>query len=135
GGGKSYSVNYSSTAVTLSVGQDSSAPSISIALSSPNGGTPDGQSGWFVHGPVSGTVSATDSGSVASIDCGSVSLNTSGLGTSSASGTFSIADEGVTHLSCTATDGFGNTSVPATKDVQLDTHAPDVARNASTDSC
>jgi len=96
-----------------------------------DGGTPDGKNGWFVTGPVKGTVSADDTNTggsnVSSIDCGSLTLTTTGLGTPTASGSFSIAADGVTHISCTATDSAGNTSGAATQGVDLDTTKPAVA--------
>jgi len=92
---------------------------------------PDGQNGWFVTGPVTGTVRADDASTggsnVSSLDCGAVSLTKSGLGTTQASGAFSISGQGVTHISCTAADSAGNTSGPTTKDVKLDTVAPSLS--------
>jgi Tol biopolymer transport system component len=107
---------------------DTQPPAVTVQLTAPNGGTPDGQNGWFVTGPVQGTVTANDAqtggSAVTTIDCGALALTTSGLGTPQASGTFSISSEGVTHISCTATDSAGNTSQASTQDVQLDTAGP-----------
>jgi hypothetical protein len=118
---------------------DSTPPLVTISLSSPHRGVPDGQGGWFVSGPMAGTVSADDTATggsnISSIDCGSLVLTMSGLGTPSASGTFSIAAEGVMHISCTATDSAANTSAPVTQDVMLDTQAPSVSLNPAVDSC
>jgi len=118
---------------------DSAPPSVTINLTAPNGGTPDGHSGWFFSGPVAGAVSADDSASggsdIKSIDCGSLALTTSGLGTPTATGKFSIAADGLTHIACTATDAANNTSAPVSRDVMLDTHAPTVSANAVSDVC
>jgi Tol biopolymer transport system component len=108
--------------------QAAAAPSVTIALTAPNGGTPNGQNGWFVTAPVTGTVTAdatnTGGGNITSLDCGSLALTVSGLGTPTATGTFSIASDGVTHISCTAADSGGSTSRAVTKDVKLDTVKP-----------
>ena len=129
----------SRTATKNTQGTDSTPPALTIALDSPNGGTPDGQNGWFVSGPVKGTVSADDTGTgdgnIASIDCGSLVLTKSGIGTATARGTFSIAGDGITRISCIATDAAGNTSDPMTRDVRLDTHRPTVSRDPSGDGC
>ena len=120
-------------------GTDDAPPTVTIALDSPNGGAPDGESGWFVSGPVTGAVAADDTASggsaVASLSCGPLALTASGMDTPTASGTFSISSNGVTHIACTATDSGGNTSAPATMDVELDTHAPDVSLNPAANSC
>ena len=129
--------SYAVALVTPTV-TDSTPPAVAVALSAPNGGTPDGQNGWFVSGPVKGTVSADDSTtggrSITAIDCGSLTLTTSGLGTPSASGTFSIATDGITHISCAATDSAGNTSAAVAKDVKLDRGLPTVTYAGNTGS-
>jgi hypothetical protein len=124
--------HFSSYAVALvKSAADTTPPAATIKLTSPNNGTPDGQNEWFVTGPVKGTVTADDTSTggsnISKLDCGSLTLNTSGLGTPTASGTFSIATDGITHLSCTATDSAGNTSSPVTKDIKLDTAKPTLA--------
>ena len=120
-------------------GADDTAPIVTVALDSPNGGAPNGSAGWFTSGPVTGTVSADDSATggsaLSALSCGSLALTESGVDTPSASGTFSIAAEGVTHISCTATDSAGNTSAPATTDVPLDTVAPGVSLDPAANSC
>jgi hypothetical protein len=122
-------VNYDRIPFTYTAA-DSAAPSMTISS-----GVPDGQNGWFVTGPINGTVSADDSASggsnIASIDCGALALSTSGIGTPHATGSFSIAAQGVTHISCTASDSAGNTSAAATKDVKLDSFAPSLAPSIS----
>ena len=101
-------------------GTDDAAPAVTIALDAPNGGTPDGQNGWFVSGPVTGSVTADDTATgnsdIASLSCGSLALTESGIGTPTASGAFSIASDGDTHVSCTASDSVGNTSAPVNTD-------------------
>jgi Tol biopolymer transport system component len=113
-------------------------PTVTITLATPNGGNPNGQNAWFVTAPVTGTVTAdarnTGGGNISTIDCGSLALTTSGLGTPTASGTFSIATDGITHISCTATDSAGNTSTAVTKDVKLDRGLPTVTYAGNTGS-
>jgi Tol biopolymer transport system component len=120
-------------------GTDDTAPAVAIELDAPNGGTPDGQSGWFVSGPVTGSVTADDTATgdsaISALSCGSLSLTESGIGTPTAAGTFSIALDGVTHIACTASDSAENTSAPVTMDVRLDTHEPDVSLNPAADAC
>jgi alpha-tubulin suppressor-like RCC1 family protein len=108
---------------------DPDPPTVTIVLTAPNGGVPDGQHGWFVHGPVTGTVTADDSASGGSnIDkpvCTGATLGTiTGGGTPHVTAVISIPGDGVHHISCTATDAAGNTSAAATKDVSLDATAP-----------
>ncbi len=118
--------NYAVALVTPEA--DATPPAVTVKLTSPNSGTPDGQNGWFVTGPVQGTVTADDTQSggsnVTSIDCGALALSTSGLGTPTAAGNFSISSDGVTHITCTATDSAGNKSSAVNQDVQLDTVKP-----------
>jgi hypothetical protein len=118
---------------------DTTPPVVTITLSAPNGGIPDGQGGWFVSGPVEGSVVADDTGTgdsvITSLDCGSLGITISGLGTPTASGTFSISAEGITHISCIASDSAGNVSGPVTLDVMLDSHAPEVSLHPASDSC
>jgi hypothetical protein len=120
-------------------GTDDAAPAVTIALDAPNGGTPDGQNGWFVSGPVTGSVTADDTATgnsdIASLSCDPLALTESGIGTPTASGTFSIASDGVTHVSCTASDSVGNTSAPVNTDTKLDAHEPAVSLNPAADSC
>jgi hypothetical protein len=115
------------------------APVVTVTITGPNGGTPDGKKGWFVSGPVTGSVSADDTttggSTISTIDCGPLSLQTAGLGTPTATATFAVGADGITGISCTAADSAGNTSVPVTVEVKLDTHAPVVARNAAADEC
>jgi hypothetical protein len=119
--------HFSTWAVVL-VAHDAAPPSVTIALSAPNGGVPDGAGEWFISGPVSGSVTADETGAggsaIVSISCGPITLNTSGLGTTTAAGTFAISIEGTTQISCTGTDSAGNTSAAVVKTVMLDTHPP-----------
>jgi hypothetical protein len=120
---------------------DTFAPSVKITLPDP-----DGANGWFVSGPVAGSVSvndtATGGSAITSIDCTSavngasahlLSLKETGIGTPTASGDFSVSDQGVTTISCTATDAASNTSGAQTATVNLDTVAPIVALTGATD--
>jgi hypothetical protein len=106
---------------------DGTAPEVTITITT-NGGAPNGNAGWFVT-DVSGDVSATDADSnISSLDCTGVSLTgVTGAGTAkSASGDFTITDEGTTSISCTATDAASNTSAPSTTDVMIDSVAPSI---------
>ncbi len=120
---------------------DLAAPTVTLAITGPNGGTPDGHAGWFVTGPVLGSVTADDSSTggsiITSLSCTGVSLgSTSGVdAAATASGTFSISADGVTQVSCTATDAAGNTSAPAATTVQLDVNAPAVTWTPDADVC
>jgi hypothetical protein len=119
---------------------DNQAPTVSVALSSPNAGAPDGTNGWFKTGPVTGMVTANDTttgnSNIASIAC-TAALNgasaqpltlsaPTGVGTSpTASGGFSISAQGSAVIACTATDVANNTSTPVTTlTVMLDSVAP-----------
>jgi hypothetical protein len=130
--------SYAVALVTPITSADTTPPGVTITLASPNGGTPDGHNGWFVSGPVTGSVAADDTSTgasnISSLACGSLTLTTSGLRTPSASGTFSIAADGITHISCTATDSAGNTSTAVTKDVKLDRGLPTVTFAGNTGS-
>ncbi len=89
-----------------------------------SGFTPDGQQGWFRNAPAVGAVSATDDTSgVASIDCTDDLNGLTVIGTGG-SRTLVVGGDGVHHLSCTATDVAGNTSVPTTLTVKIDTAPP-----------
>ena len=108
---------------------DAEPPTVTIALTGPHGGVPDGMNGWFVHGPVTGTVTADDTASGNSnIDkpvCTGGTVGTvTGGGTAHLTAALSIAGDGVHHVSCTATDAFGNVSAPATADASIDTTMP-----------
>lgn len=106
---------------------DTTPPTVAIALAAPNGGVPNGQNGWFITGPVTGTVQATKTtgrSAITSLSCGTATLTLAGIDTRSAGGTFSIATDGVTHLVCTASDAAGNISAPAVIDVKLDRTPP-----------
>jgi hypothetical protein len=110
---------------------DERPPSVSLVLTDPNGGVPDGANGWFVHGPVSGTVTADDSANggsdITAIDCAGATVEASvGLGTPTASASFSIVSEGRRSVTCTATDAAGNTSDPTVLSVNLDVTPPSV---------
>jgi hypothetical protein len=121
---------------------DNQPPLVTIALTGPNGGTPDGANGWFVHTPITGTVTADDTttgnSAISAITCtanangaGAAALplsNLTGVGTSAvASGGFSISTPGTTVISCTGTDSANNTSAPTTTTVKLDTIPPALA--------
>ncbi len=115
--------------IGLSGGNDTQAPTVTIVITGPNSGTPDGSAGWFVSGPITGTVSADDTSrggsAVTAISCGSQKLRSlQGLGTSTASAGLRISKNGVLNISCTATDSEGNTSSAVVKQLKIDKKAP-----------
>jgi alpha-tubulin suppressor-like RCC1 family protein len=108
---------------------DAVPPTVTLAITGPHGGVPDGLNGWFVHGPVTGTVTADDTASgnsnVDTPTCTGATVGTvTGGGTPHVSAPISITGDGVHHVSCTDTDSFGNLSSAATADVSLDTTPP-----------
>jgi Tol biopolymer transport system component len=115
--------------------RDTEAPAVTIALTSPNGGQPNGQNGWFVGTPVIGTVTADDrttGGSpISAITCGTTAVSLSGVGTPAAAATFAITADGETSIACAATDAAGNTSAPVVAIVHVDAHAPLLAPTVS----
>jgi hypothetical protein len=109
---------------------DQGAPTASVTLTAPNAGVPDGEGGWFVSGPVNAVVTADDRASggspIASLDC-NVPVDGDLDGSALAEGAVDVTEDGVSTLTCTATDAAGNASAPATTDVRLDTVAPTLA--------
>ena len=107
---------------------DIAAPTVTVATDA----SPDGNAGWFKTAPVTGTVTADDTAqggsNVSAIDC-NVPVTPSGLGTPSATAAFTINTDGVTNVSCTATDSAANTSSATAIDVKIDTHAPVISIN------
>jgi hypothetical protein len=90
---------------------------------------PDGQGGWFVHSPVTGTVTANDTNHVAAIVCTGATVGAiTGLGTASASAPLTVSGDGSHNVSCSATDDVGNAGTgpgsSATAVVKIDTTAP-----------
>jgi hypothetical protein len=94
--------------------------------------SPDGNNGWFVTKPVIVDVSATDASGIASVNCTPAFTQTGSTATSK-SGTVSASAEGITTVSCTATDGATppNTSDPVTAEVKIDTVAPSISASLS----
>ena len=108
---------------------DYAPPALTLSLTSPNGGVPNGDNGWFKTGPVKGKVVADDAGNggsnISSIACPGVTLNNlTGIGTMHASATFQVKNEGIKNVSCTATDSSSNPSETKAFDVMLDKTAP-----------
>ena len=138
--------NASSGAAYVFVPAETTPPVVTISLDSPNGGTPDGQNGWFVTAPVTGTVTAngdepggtdivamTCTRAVNGASPQSLGLtNRQGIGTATiATGDFSLAAEGTTVVSCTAKDQAGNTSQPKTATVTVDSRAPSITASVT----
>jgi hypothetical protein len=108
---------------------DTTPPHVTVTFRPP-------ASGWFTTSTATGQVTATDRGNVASISCtGAAVGTTTGTGTTSASATLTVSAEGSSNVSCTATDGFGNSGADPTSantaTVQIDTMAPVAAPTAS----
>jgi probable HAF family extracellular repeat protein len=100
----------------LSAIRDTTPPTVTVAFPL----SPSGQAGYFKAGqtPVGGTVSASDPSTVTALSCvdslGGLALGAlSGGGTGTASRTLSITGDGVHSISCTATDGAGNSGAAA----------------------
>ena len=96
---------------------------------------PTGTNGWFKTKPVLVTVSASDSANVTALSCkangGAIAVGSlTGIGTPSASGIITLANDGVFTLVCVATDGAGNTgAAPGSMNtglVKIDSKAPTV---------
>src|SRR5579862_5189843 len=128
-----YSNSNSGTFSLAVTSADNQAPSVAITLSSPNAGVPNGSNGWFVTGPVTGSVNADDTATggsaITAITC-SDSLSGTIFGSLVASGstgskTLSVAGDGTHLLSCTATDSASNTSSGTNQTVKIDSVAPD----------
>jgi alpha-tubulin suppressor-like RCC1 family protein len=110
-------------------GADTQAPTVTVVITGPNGGTPDGNNGWFVTGPIKALVTADDTargGSpITAMSCGADQLKSMmGIGTSTASGELTIFGDGVHAISCTGTDAEGNTSAPVSKQAKADKNGP-----------
>ena len=116
--------------VTITV-NDNTPPVVTLTVPAPNA------QGWYTTKPVAVTVSAADPLNVTSISC-TVGVNgtsvivmpaLTGGGTTLASGTVNLTAEGTHSVSCSATDGAGNTgaaagSSPMPATVRIDTQKP-----------
>ena len=103
--------------------------------------SPDGQNGWFVTSPVTGSVTANDTttggNTVTAISCAGATVGSiTGLGTPSASAPLTVSAEGVNNISCTATDSAGNSGAAPgsdnTETVQIDSVAPGISITSPT---
>jgi hypothetical protein len=93
------------TGDTVEVKIDTIKPEVTIDVPDPSG-----NNGWFKTSPVSVDVNATDYAPGSGID-------------SDPTGTYSISDEGINHISYSATDMAGNEGT-GSADVPIDTVAP-----------
>jgi len=126
------SVNSNSSTVTLNV-TDATPPVVTLTVPAPTG-----NNGWFKTSPVTLTVLATDASNVSAISCAdgaaTIPVSSPGFGTPNATGTFNVSAEGTHNLTCTATDGKGNTGAAAgsanTGSLKIDTVAPVVSITA-----
>lgn len=117
---------------------DTTPPAVTVEFAAP----PAGQAGFFnaAQTPVVGSVTATDPANVAAITCtdsvGGLTMGAlAGAGTASASRSLSVSSDGVHEISCTATDGAGNTGAAvgsaSTHTISIDTTAPTAACSAT----
>jgi FecR protein len=117
---------------------DTTPPAVTVTFPAP----PATQSGWFNASqiPVQGTVSATDHSNVTAISCtDSLSGLTQGAltggGSATASATLSVTGNGVHAITCTATDGAGNTGAAPgsanTASISIDSTPPSISGAAS----
>jgi len=112
-------------------GVDAMPPVVNVSFPSPNG-----QNGWFVTSPVTGSVVANDTttggNNVTAITCTGATVGSiTGLGTPSASAPLTVSAEGVSNVSCTATDSAGNSGAASgssnTATVKIDSVAPGIS--------
>ena len=127
--GVSMSANSAPATVTIVV-QETGPPLVTLTIPMPTG-----TNGWFKTKPVLVTVSASDSANVTALSCkangGAIAVGSlTGIGTPSASGIITLANDGVFTLVCVATDGAGNTgAAPGSMNtglVKIDSKAPTV---------
>ena len=85
-------------------------------------------SGWSNTSPVAGALSADDAergdAAIAGFTCTGADVSAFAADGTSATATATVSGDGVHEVSCTATDGNGNTSAPVTATVRIDTVAP-----------
>jgi hypothetical protein len=110
---------------------DTTPPDVKVTFPAP-----DGANAWFVHSPVTGSVTADDPGKVTAILCTGATVGTiTGRGTTSASAPLTVSGDGTQDVSCTATDAVGNAGIgpgsSATATVKIDTTPPVVTCSAS----
>jgi hypothetical protein len=95
----------------------------------------NGQNGWFVSSPVTGSISANDTttggSNITAINCTGATVGViTGLGTQSASAPLTVSGEGIHNVSCTATDSAGNSGAASGSvnmaTVRIDSIAPKI---------
>lgn len=106
--------NLSSSPGNAAYQVDSAAPSLALAIPTPNG-----SNGWFTSGPVTATASATD----ATSGIASVSIN-------GGSATFTASSDGVYSLTASASDNAGNFTTTSVT-IQIDSVPPSLNASAS----
>lgn len=112
--------------IDLGLNLDSTPPSVIVSFPAP-----DGNNGWFINAPVTGSVTTNDPSDVASISCtGADVSDLSGINTPTATASLSVIGEGTHNIYCTATDGLGNSGAESgsvnTATVNIDTVPPQI---------
>lgn len=105
---------------------DTAAPMVDLTFLPANG-----QNGWFVTTPVTGTVSADDTttggSAITAITCTGATVGPiDGLGTPVANAPVTVAGDGVHDITCSATDAADNTGASPPRTVRIDATAPSV---------
>jgi hypothetical protein len=120
---------------------DTTPPTVTVTLPA----APDGQGVYFngSQTPVTGSVAGSDPANVSAITCtdsaGGLTLGPLvGGGTGTASRTLSVSGDGQHDITCTATDGIGNTGAAAgsanTGTVKIDASPPTASCTADPDT-
>lgn len=118
-----FTVKYEVVAATPT---DTTPPTVTVSFP-----PEDGDNGWFKTSPVTGSVSASDDASVSEITCSGAALSSvTGIGSTLASGTLTVTQQGTSNVTCTAKDGLDNSGAATgssnTATVKLDSVAPTV---------
>jgi hypothetical protein len=117
-----FAITAAAIAIPVRVFADATAPTITINMPAPNG-----NNGWFITSPVTGSVTASDNTIITDLSCSGSGVSTdapSGIGTAGASMTIYVTGDGLSNISCTAWDDttFTTTSYA----ISIDTSAPGV---------
>jgi alpha-tubulin suppressor-like RCC1 family protein len=117
-------VDASPATVTWTVRLPTSKPLVTVSF------TPNGQHGWFTTKPATGSVTASGEVAITNLHCTNATVsNLTGIGTTTASGTLSVSNDGSTLVTCTATDSAGQDGAadgsPNTATVLVDAAAPE----------
>jgi hypothetical protein len=110
---------------------DTTAPTVTVSFPDPI----NGRAGWFNtadNPPVVGSVIASDASGITAISCAGATLSdATGYGSNTASGTLTVSGDGTHSVTCTATDGAGNSGAAGgsvnTATVKIDASPPTIS--------